>query len=321
MKIGVFTVLLQHLPLEAALDYVTSVGLDTVELGAGNFAGIVHCNPAALLADEDSLRTFRHAFERRGLTISALNCAGNPLHPDAAYAAGCREMQRHTVLLAARLGIPCVIVFSGCPGASDADTHANWVTCPWPPEYSEILAWQWREKIIPHWRQEAAFAREHGNIKLCFEMHPGMAVYNPETLLKLRDAVDETVGCNFDPSHLFWQGIDPIKAIRALAGSIYHVHAKDCRIDPVNTPVNGVLDTKPYSDEIHRSWLFRTVGYGHGPEVWKDLVSTLRLVGYNGVLSIEHEDSLMSVDEGLAKAISFLKEVLIREQPARMWWA
>jgi sugar phosphate isomerase/epimerase len=321
MRIGVFTVLLQNLPLEQALDYVQAAGLDTVELGAGNFAGTAHCDPAALLADAVALQTFQRTFERRGMTISALTVAGNPLHPDRAYARACHEAQRKAILLAERLGLRCVILFAGCPGSSDDDKHANWVTCPWPPEYSEILAWQWNEKIIPYWREEAAFAGSHGDVKLCFEMHPGMAVYNPETLLRVRNAVGDIIGCNFDPSHLFWLGIDPVKAIRALGDAIYHVHAKDCRVDMANVPVNGVLDTKPYADELHRAWIFRTVGYGHGPEVWKDIVSTLRMVGYDGVLSIEHEDSLMSVGEGLAKSISFLKDVLIAEPPAQMWWA
>lgn len=320
MKLGVFTVLLQHLPLEEALDSILAAGLDTVELGAGNFAGTAHCNPPALLADAAALRAFQGAFERRGMAISALTVAGNPLHPDHAYAGGCREAQRQAVLLAERLGVRHVILFSGCPGGSDDDRHANWITCPWPPEYSEVLAWQWKEKIIPFWREEAAFAAAHG-VRLCFEMHPGMAVYNPETLLRVREAAGETIGCNFDPSHLFWQGIDPVRAIRALGPAIYHVHAKDCRVETVNSSVNGVLDTKPYADELHRAWIFRTVGYGHGQEVWKDLISTLRMIGYDGVLSIEHEDSLMSVGEGLGKAIGFLKQILIAEPPTRMWWA
>ncbi|MBI3969981.1 MAG: sugar phosphate isomerase/epimerase [Chloroflexi bacterium] len=321
MKIGVFTALFQDFPLEQALDYVSSVGLDTVEIGTGNFPGDAHCKPAELLEDAGKYEAFRRAFESRGMSISALSCHGNPLHPDKAYARACHEVQRNTVLLAERLGVRCVNLFAGCPGSSDQDTHANWVTCPWPPEFSEILAWQWNEKLIPYWREEAAYAKQHGDVKYCFEMHPGVAVYNPETLLRLRDAVGDSIGANFDPSHLFWQGIDPVAAIRVLGDAIYHVHAKDCRIDAMNTRVNGVLDTKPYRDELHRSWIFRTVGYGHGQQVWKDMVSALRLVGYDGVLSIEHEDSLMSVGEGLRKSIAFLREVLIEEEGGKMWWA
>jgi sugar phosphate isomerase/epimerase len=321
MKIGVFTALLQDVPLEAALDYVKAAGLDTVEIGTGNFPGDAHCKPAELLEDGDKLGAFRRALESRGMTISALSCHGNPLHPDRSYARSCHEVQRNTVLLAERLDVRCVNLFAGCPGSSDTDTHANWVTCPWPPEFSEILAWQWNEKLIPYWREEAAFAKQHGDAKYCFEMHPGVAVYNPETLLRLRDAAGDSIGANLDPSHLFWQGIDPLAAVRALGDAIYHVHAKDCRVDESNTRVNGVLDTKPYSDELHRSWIFRTVGYGHDVRFWKDFVSELRLAGYDGVLSIEHEDSLMSVGEGLRKSIAFLRDVLIEEQGGTLWWA
>ncbi len=207
------------------------------------------------------------------------------------------ETFEKTVLLAEKLGVTRVIGFSGCPGDSDAAKYPNWVTCPWPDDFSQIVRWQWEQKVIPYWQKAGKFAQEHG-VRICLEMHPGFVVYNTETLLRLREAVGEVIGANFDPSHLFWQGMDPIASVRKLGSAIFHVHAKDCRIDPFNASVNGVLDTKSYGDEIHRSWIFRTVGYGHGHEFWKDFVSTLRMVGYDDVLSIEHEDSLMSVNEG-----------------------
>ena len=164
--------------------------------------------------------------------------------------------------------------------------------------------------------------RSHGIEKFAIEMHPGFCVYNPETLLKLREAVGPVIGANFDPSHLIWQGIDSIAAIRKLAGTIYHVHAKDTKVDALNTSVNGVLDTKHYSDEFHRSWIFRTVGYGHDAQYWRDFISNLRLVGYDDVLSIEHEDSIMTNKEGLEKAVAFLKDCIISEsKPTGMFWA
>ncbi|MBN4070033.1 TIM barrel protein, partial [bacterium AH-315-G05] len=157
--------------------------------------------------------------------------------------------------------------------------------------------------------------------QIALEMHPGFCVYNPETLLRLRSEVGDIIGANLDPSHLFWQGIDPVAAIKKLGSAIYFVHAKDTKIDKKNTDINGVLDIKHYADEINRSWVFRTVGYGHDAQVWKDIISTLRLVGYDDVISIEHEDSLMSVDEGLQKAIKFLKEVMLFDSSGEMWWA
>ena len=154
-------------------------------------------------------------------------------------------------------------------------------------------------------------------------MHPGFCVYNVETLLKLRAAVGPEIGANFDPSHLIWQGVDPVAAIRALGKehAIFHFHAKDTKVDKYNTAVNGVLDTKNFSDELNRSWIFRSVGYGNDYAYWKDIVSALRMVGYEGALSIEHEDSLLTPLEGLDKAITFLKEVLVYQpKMTEMWW-
>ncbi|HOL65880.1 MAG TPA: sugar phosphate isomerase/epimerase [bacterium] len=320
MKLGVFLVLFGDKSLEEALDIARAAGVDTVEIGTGNYPGNAHCKPEELLQDESKLKNFQKAVEKRGLEISALSCHGNPLHPDPEIARAHRKAQRDTVLLAEKLGLGRIITFSGCPGDGEQARSPNWVTCPWPTDFSEVLKWQWETKVIPYWKEEVAFAKKHNVKQICLEMHPGFVVYNPETLMKLRQAAGEEIGTNFDPSHLFWQGIDPIAAIRYLGSAIYHVHAKDCRINPYQTSLHGVLDTKSYLDEFHRSWIFRTVGYGHGAEFWNDFVSTLRMVGYDGTLSIEHEDSLMSTAEGLAKAVKFLKEVLIREAKPRAWW-
>lgn len=323
MKLGVLTVLYQNLPFEEALDKVKAFGLEAVELGTGNYPGDAHCKPAELLADEARARAFKDAVESRGLFISALSQHGNPLHPNGDVARAAHEVWRQTVELASLLEVPVVNAFPGCPGDSPMSQRPNWVTCPWPPDFLEILDWQWNEKVIPYWTSEAEFAKRNG-IKIGFEMHPGMVIYNPETLLRLRDAVgSDVIGCNFDPSHMFWQGIDPVEAIKILgqAGTIFHVHAKDVYLDWSNIRRNGVLDAKPYGEILDRSWTFRTIGYGHGLEVWRGIVSTLRAVGYDYVLSIEHEDALASVDEGLGKAIAALDSLLFKEQPGEMWWA
>lgn len=320
MKLGVFLVLFSGKKLEDALETAKGLGLEAVELGSGNYPGNAHCNPEQLLEDDEKLKAFKKIVEKYGLEISGLSCHGNPLHPDKKFAEAHRHAQRQTILLAEKLGIKRIITFSGCPGDSENAKSPNWVTCPWPEDFSKTLAWQWENCVIPYWKEEVKFALKHNIKEICLEMHPGFVVYNPETLLKLRDAVGEVIGANFDPSHLFWQGIDPIAAIRKLSGAIYHVHAKDTKIDRINTSVNGILDTKTYLDEINRSWIFRTVGYGHGEKFWRGFVSNLRLVGYDGVLSIEHEDSLMSIDEGLKKAIAFLKDILINEPKPKAWW-
>ncbi|WP_311081303.1 sugar phosphate isomerase/epimerase [Paenibacillus polymyxa] len=323
MKLGVLTVPYQSLPLEEALDKLKAMGAESVELGTGNYPGSAHCSPDELLADEQKLQHFMDAIESRGLLISALSCHGNPLHPDAEIAEQDHQVWRQTVRLAERLSVPVVNVFSGCPGDYEGARYPNWVTCSWPPDYQTILDWQWNEVVIPYWKREAQFAKEHGIEKIAFEMHPGFVVYNPETLLKLREAVGDMIGANFDPSHLIWQGIDPIEAIKKLGRerAIFHVHAKDTYLDQANIRVNGVLDTKHYSEILDRSWSFRSVGYGMDTKVWKDIVSTLRAVNYDYVLSIEHEDMLASVDEGLGKAIKVLQEALFKEETTAMWWA
>lgn len=322
MKLSVLANLYHDKTLEETLQTLTSLGIRTVELGAGGYPGKAQCNPEALLADDQKLKEFTDTLKKYDVTVCALAAHGNALHPDPAIAAQFDKDFREAVLLAEKIGVDTVITFSGCPGDHDGAKYPNWVTCPWPEDFLAILNWQWNEKLIPYWKEAGAFALAHGVSHIAFEMHPGFCVYNPETLLKLRAAVGPVIGANFDPSHLIWQGMDPVAAIRELKGAIYHVHAKDTKIDPYNTAKNGVLDTKHYGDELHRSWIFRTVGYGNGETYWRDLVSNLRLCGYDRVLSIEHEDSLMTLDEGLQKAIGFLNNIIISDpKPTSMAWA
>jgi sugar phosphate isomerase/epimerase len=318
MKVGVFTALLAKFSLDKVLEKLKGLNIHTVELGTGNYPGDPHCK-LSMLNDRQALKDFKHKLESNGFTISALSCHGNPLHPNPAIAKAYQETSKRTVRLAEKLGVSVVIDFSGCPGDSDKAKYPNWVTCPWPPEYLDLLAWQWERKVIPYWTRHAQFAKDHG-VKIAIEMHPGFVVYSPETLLKLRHAVGNTVGCNYDPSHMFWQSIDPIKAIRVLGDSIFHVHAKDTQIYDSNLPKTGVLDTKKYTDERNRAWIFRSVGYGHAYGWWKEFISTLRMYGYDHALSIEHEDTLLSPDEGLSKAAAFLNAIVIRDRPTAAWW-
>jgi sugar phosphate isomerase/epimerase len=292
--------------------------IDTVELGTGNYPGDPHCK-LSMVDKEKELKEWKKMLDDNAFHISALSCHGNPLHPDPKVAKGYQDTSKKTILLAEKLGVPVVIDFSGCPGDSDNAKYPNWVTCPWPPEYLDVLEWQWEKKTIPYWTEHAKFAKDHG-VKVAIEMHPGFVVYSPETMLKLRSIAGPSIGCNYDPSHMFWQGIDPIAAVRLLGDAIFHVHAKDTQIYERNLPLTGVLDTKKYTDERNRSWIFRTCGYGHAFGWWKEFVSTLRMFGYDYVLSIEHEDSLMSPNEGLTKAAEFLNQLIIREAPAAPWW-
>ena len=321
MKLSVLANLYGGKPLDEALAKITSLGVHSVEIGAGGYPGKDHCNPAELLADEKKLEAFKATFKKYDVEICALACHGNPIHPDKAIAKQFHDDMVNAILLAEKIGVDTIVGFSGCPGSDPDAKRPSWITCPWPDDFLDTLKYQW-EVMIAYWKDMTAFAKSHGVTKIALEMHPGFCVYNPETLLKLRAEVGDVIGANLDPSHLIWQGINPVIAARNLAGAIYHVHAKDTKIDDFNASANGVLDTKHYGDELNRAWIFRTVGYGHGEDYWRDFVSALRLVGYDKVLSIEHEDSLMTIDEGLEKAVRFLDGVMIKEEkPCGMRWA
>jgi sugar phosphate isomerase/epimerase len=230
------------------------------------------------------------------------------------------QRYRQAVLLAEKLGVDTIVDFSGCPGGNATDTTPNWVTCYWPTDFADALKWQWEERLIPYWKEQGAFARQHG-IRVAIELHPGFCVYSPENMLRLRTEVGDVLGANYDPSHLFWQGVDNVYAIRYLADAIYAFHAKDTGIDELNTKRSGVLDTKTYRDVPNRSWVFRTVGYGHGEVTWRDIISALRLVGFKKALVIEHEDALMSELEGVSRAADILNRLVMRDEPATVTWA
>jgi sugar phosphate isomerase/epimerase len=320
MKLGLFTPVFGKMTFDEMIAKVRSLKkVHTLEIGTGAWPGCDHIDPDALLASADRAKEYRQRFSDAGLSISALSCHGNPLHPDKSIARDYDDIFRKTVRLAEKLSVPVVVTFSGCPGDSEDAKHPNWVTNPWPPEFLDVLAWQWEKKAIPYWVNAARFADDHG-IKVALEAHPNFVVYNVETALRLRAATRANLGVNFDPSHFFWQGVDVPAAIRALGAAIFHVHAKDVAIDPHNVAVNGVIDTKTYRHMAERSWLFRSVGWGHGEHEWKRIVSALRLSGYDYVMSIEHEDALASIDEGLNAAIDVLSRAILTEPPVEAWW-
>lgn len=321
MKLCVLTVPYSGLTLEETLKKLSAMGVQEVELGAGGYPGKAHLNPKELLADDSKVKDILKLCSKYSIEIAAIACHGNPVHPNKDIAKEFHDDFIDAVLLAEKMGIDTIVAFSGCPGDCPTSELPNWVTCSWPEEFGQVLDYQWNDVLIPYWKETAAFAEAHGVSKIALEMHPGFCVYNPSSLLRLREAVGDVIGANFDPSHLFWQGMDPVSAIKALKGAIYHFHAKDTKIDKANTATNGVLDQGNYGDILGRSWVFRTVGYGHSQEVWNDIISTLKACGYDGAISIEHEDAMMSIDEGLSKAVEFLKEVIIFENPDGMWWA
>ena len=321
MKLGVLTVPLYDRSAEEAFAWLSKRGVETVELGSGGAPGTGHCNPEELLADNGKLQSLIGALKKYNLTISALSFHSNHVHPDREISKIAERDFTASCKLAEKLRVDTVVTFSGCPGDQPDAKYPNWVTCAWPTDYPKILEYQWNEVLIPFWQKAAKEAANYGVTKIALEPHPGFCVYNTETMLRLRAAVGPIIGANLDPSHLFWQGMDPAEVIKTLGGAIHHFHAKDTKIDGALTSINGVLDTKNLASLKERSWLFRTIGYGHDALEWKGIISALRLIGYDGAISIEHEDAFMSVEEGLEKAISFLNPLIIRQQPIKVFWA
>ena len=322
MKLGVFTVLFSDKSFEEMLDHVKAAGLDSVEIGTGGYPGAAHCPLDELLADEAKRKDYLHQVESRGLSISAFSCHGNPISPDEVWAKECHETLKKTIQLASLLNVPVVNTFSGTPGDPSGSKYPNWPVAPWPNEYGDILTWQWEEKLVPYWKEMGKFAEEH-HVKIGLELHGGFLVHTPHTMLKLRELTSDAIGANLDPSHMWWQGIDPVAAIKILgkAGAIFHFHAKDTYIDQDNVNMYGLTDMQPYGEIQTRAWNFRSVGCGHDVKEWSDMMSALRTYGYDYVVSIEHEDPIMSIEEGFTRAVTNLQSVLIKEQPASMWWA
>lgn len=317
MKLGVFSPVLADMNLGDALAFLHGLGVEQMELGCGGFPGTAHADINVISKDKAALESVKAAFDKNEMTVSALSVHGNGVHPDKEIAKKATDELTAAIRTAKKLGTDKVVTFSGCPG-DKTSSCPNWITCPWPNDFSDLLEWQWNEVLIPYWKNIARIAESEG-VKICLEMHPGFMVYGVESMLRLREAVGKSVGANLDPSHLIWQGVDIVGAIKELKDAIHFFHAKDTAIDSANAKVNGVLDTKSYADVLRRSWVFRTVGYGNGD--WKKTISALAAVGYDGPISIEHEDSLMPPKEGLIKAVEYLKGIIIKEaNTATAWW-
>ncbi len=320
IPIGVFDPAFPDLTLDQLVEKYASLGVEAAEIGTGGYPNNKHCPAQELLDDPAKLRAWKKKFEDHNIQVATLSCHGNPVHPDRTIAERDKETFRRTVLLAEKLDVKVIVGFSGCPGGNPNDTNPNWITYRWPPEFAAAQDWQWKEKVVPYWKEAAKFAREHGVRRLALEMHPNFVVYNPLTLLKLRDAVGEEIGANNDLSHLFWQGCDPVEVIHLLGkqGAIFHAHMKDTVLYHDKVAKYGVLNFVFEKQDLKiASDAFRAVGYGHSASTWKDIVRAYMDVGYEGILSVENEDPILSGEVGVERALYVLKNVreeLLTEQ-------
>jgi sugar phosphate isomerase/epimerase len=307
VRLALFTDSVSERSLEGALDLAQELEIDAVEIAAGGQSAAPHLELDRLLEDGAALDQFRRALDDRGVELTALNCSAWPLHPvhDAAH----RELIRRTIELAGRLGVRTVVSMSGCGGDAPGDTFVNWIWYPWPPEAVALLERQWRDATAA-WRELAQHAERHGVERIALELHPLHLAYNVPTLLRLREAVGPVIGANVDPSHFFWQQIDPVAAVEALAGRVYHVHLKDSQVIPDQVALAGVLDNRPFVDPSRRAWVFRTVGRAHDASFWDAFFGALSRVGYDGSLSIENEDIEQPQEAGVREAAAFARAVL-----------
>ena len=305
MKIAVVTDSLSHLSFEDLLNFATNNGVGGLEFATGNWSKAPHLDLNFLMSDRGARLAFRQAIEAHGLELVALNANGNQLHPQD----GARQDRtlRQTIALAAELNVQTICLMSGLPAGGPDDRTPNWVTSSWPPETSEILDWQWNERLLPYWTELAKFARDHGVTALCVELHGNQLVYNVPSFLRLRGEIGPIVGANLDPSHLLWMGADPLAAINHLGPMISHVHAKDTRLNPPVVALTSRLDNGSPTGVASRAWSYVTLGYGQSLSWWRQFCFQLRVAGYDGWLSIEHEDEILAREEGVQKSIDLLK--------------
>ena len=307
MDLCLYTDSVDKLSFDEALDLAVETGCSAIEIAAGGQSSAPHMRIDELLNDADKRREFADAFTSRGLRIGALNCSAWPLHPVKGRADA--ELIRKVIRLAAQLGVDKIVTMSGNPGDGPGATTINWVWYPWPPDSVALLERQWAE-AIPFWQEMARFAADHGVNRMAFELHPLHLAYNVPTLLRMRDAVGPLIGANIDPSHMFWQQMDPIAVIRALGPAIHHVHLKDTQIVPDQVALAGVLDQRSFENAAERAWIFRTIGRSHDVGFWSQFVRELRAVGYDDVLSIENEDVTQPAVDGVVEAAAFMSAVL-----------
>jgi len=305
MKIGMVSDSLGSMSFEGMLDAAKSVGIEGIEVNSANWTSASHCDLPGLLGSAARRRDFLAAIHSRDLDLIALNANGNQLHPTD----GARQSKGlyDTLTLAGELGVETVVLMSGLPAGGPHDALPNWVISSWPPETQTILKWQWEEKLLPYWEDLARAAKAAGVNKLCVEMHGNQLVYNVPTLLRLRREIGPIVGANLDPSHLMWMGADPLAAIDALGQAIFHVHAKDTFINKPVCATTSRLENGSLMDIRGRAWSYITLGFGHGESWWRDFCYRLRMVGYDGWLSIEHEDVMLSRIEGVRRSVEVLK--------------
>lgn len=304
---------LGYLSFEEMVKTSAQIGIEALEIACGNWSGAPHMDLEKMTSDKDVRRKYMDTIQSNGLVLDALNCSGNQLEPNETGKAHQAVVEK-TFLLAEQLGVKKIVMMSGLPGGNATDTTANWVTTCWPMSCQDMLKYQWEEVLIPYWEKTVKLAKNHGITAIALENHGAQCVYNAETLLRLRNAVDPMIGMNLDPSHHMWMGGDGIEMAKVLgAEAIFHVHAKDLRKERGRFAANGGLETKFFDDYNHRYWNYVALGFGESAEWWKEFFAVLSMMGYDGTVSLEIEDKTMPALTAIKKSVDFLHEVMPRD--------
>ena len=330
MKLGAYTACLHDKPVAEALRTLRELGLDSAEINSGGFLPAPHLPIEQVRASQDAREEYLGLFSSAGVTLTALNCNGNPLHVDPEVRDKHGNDVREAISLAALLGVKRVVTMSGLPASDPGGRLPSWTVLPWDSAYLDARDYQWQEVAIPYWKDIQARARD-ADVKVCIEMHPHNLVYNPATMERLATEIGAThVGAEMDPSHLFWQGIDPVLACERLGDLVYNAAAKDTRINEA-AKVNGVLDDRfgrvapddPGALSLgghytlsrwpeNSSWDFVAVGRGHDVSFWTEFLRVLQKIDPDMAVNIEHEDQELDQMEGLRYAAETLRTAASR---------
>jgi sugar phosphate isomerase/epimerase len=308
IRIGVVTEALANRPLLQVMDWLKRdvPEVTDLEIGTGGYAPTTHCDMRALLHDDAARRSWLHEITTRGLRVAALNVWGNPLHPDSQVASRHDTDLRDTIRLAAALGVDRVVALAGCPAGAPGDQTPHFSGGGWLPYLEDVYRLQWESRVEPYWSDVAAFAhREHDELLICLELHPGTVVYNVETFNQLA-GLGDAIAANIDPSHFFWMGMDANAVVAALGARVGYCHGKDVAFSAANLAVNGLLDRRWPRPPEAMPWNFAVVGRGRDAEWWAGFVAGLAAHGRVQTIAIEHEDPFVSPEEGIVEAAAVL---------------
>lgn len=304
MKLAVCSATLPELDADTLLDWLASQGAHALELGVGGYPGTRHASAHDLSTQAQLRRWWQAQCAQRNLQLAALACHGNPLHPQAELAQTFHSDFMAALEAANALEVPVVVGFSGQPGTG---AIPNWPVIAWPDEYTRLHEQQWQEHVLPYWQAVARRAQELG-VTIAIEMHGGFAVHNPAGLMRLREACGPALAANLDPSHLWWQGMDPLAVIRLLGPAIVHMHLKDTVFNTQALNLHGLLDLTPHHQVGQRAWHFDIPGRGHDAPCWQTMLQALLDQGYGGVFSVEHE-APCPAQEGIADCLHFMRSL------------